>query len=130
MAEEVYSSLNAPTESLGSQEEISEYKTGLMYGSTDVGDVSIAVPTVGVGVATWVPGTSAHSWQAVAAGGTSIGYKGAVNAAKVLALGAIELMENEELRKAAKAEHDVKRGDDFIYEALLGDRGPPLDYRK
>jgi aminobenzoyl-glutamate utilization protein B len=129
-AEEIYSSLNAPTESLGSQEEISEYKTGLMYGSTDVGDVSIAVPTVGVGVATWVPGTSAHSWQAVAAGGTSIGYKGAVNAAKVLALGAIELMENEELRKAAKAEHDEKRGDDFIYEALLGDRGPPLDYRK
>ena len=31
----------------------------------------------GVRIATWVPGTSSHSWQAVAAGGTSIGTKGA-----------------------------------------------------
>ena len=38
-------------------------------GSTDVGDVSFAVPTVGLRAATWVPGTSSHSWQAVAAGG-------------------------------------------------------------
>jgi len=45
-------------------------------GSTDVGDVSWVVPTIGLGAATWVPGTSAHSWQAVAAGGTSIGQKG------------------------------------------------------
>ena len=115
---------------MGSQEEIGEYTTGLMYGSTDVGDVSIAVPTVGVGVATWVPGTPAHSWQAVAAGGTSIGFKGAINAAKILALGAIELMQNEELRNAARKEHEEKRGEDFIYEALLGNREPPLDYRK
>jgi hypothetical protein len=51
-------------------------------GSTDVGDVSWAVPTVGLRVATWVPGTSSHSWQAVAAGGTSIGTKGMLVAAK------------------------------------------------
>ena len=29
-------------------------------------------------IATWVPGTAAHSWQAVAAGGMSIGAKGSV----------------------------------------------------
>jgi len=45
-------------------------------GSTDVGDVSWVVPTAGMRAATWVPGTSGHSWQAVAAGGTSIGTKG------------------------------------------------------
>ena len=45
-------------------------------GSTDVGDVSYALPTVGLRAATWVPGTAAHSWQAVAAGGTEIGTKG------------------------------------------------------
>ena len=38
-------------------------------GSTDVGDVSWVVPTTGIEVATWVPGTPAHSWQATAAGG-------------------------------------------------------------
>ena len=42
-------------------------------GSTDVGDVSWVVPTVGLSTATWVPGTAAHSWQAVAAAGMSIG---------------------------------------------------------
>ncbi len=53
-------------------------------GSTDVGDVSYAVPTVGVETATWVPGTTAHSWQAVASGGTDIGVKGMMVAAKTL----------------------------------------------
>ena len=58
----------------------------LPIGSTDVGDVSFTVPTAGMGAATWVPGTPAHSWQAVAAGGTSIGNKGMLVAAKTLAL--------------------------------------------
>ena len=129
-ANEIYTSFTDPKSEMGSQLEIGEFKTGLSYGSTDVGDVSIAVPTVGIEVATWVPGTSAHSWQAVAAGGTSIGHKGASNAAKAMALGAIELMQNEALLIAAKAEFEEQRGDDYYYEALLGDREPPLDYRK
>lgn len=129
-ADEIYSSFTDPVNKMGSQADIGEFKTGLSYGSTDVGDVSIAVPTVGIEVATWVPGTSAHSWQAVAAGGTTIGYKGASNAAKALALGAIELMQNEALLEAARAEFDEQRGEDYYYEALLGDREPPLDYRK
>ena len=101
-------------------------------GSTDVGDVSWVVPTAGMRAATWVPGTSAHSWQAVAAGGTSIGKKGMVVAAKTLALTAQDLFQNPEVMAKAKAELHEKRGAgaDFIYEALLGDRKPPLDYRK
>jgi aminobenzoyl-glutamate utilization protein B len=98
-------------------------------GSTDVGDVSYTVPTAGFSTATWVPGTPAHSWQAVAAGGTSIGYKGMQNAAKVLALTAIELIERPEHIAAAKAEFNQRRGPDFVYRSLVGDRKPPLDYR-
>lgn len=98
-------------------------------GSTDVGDVSWAVPTVGLGTATWVPGTSAHSWQAVAAGGMSIGHKGMINAAKVLALTAYDIYTNPQLVIDATAELNKRRGADFKYEALLGDRPPPLDYR-
>jgi aminobenzoyl-glutamate utilization protein B len=30
---------------------------------------------------------------------------------------------------AARDEFDARRGADFQYEALLGDRPPPLDYR-
>ncbi len=129
-AQQLYKSLDSPTLKLGSQEEIQPYKSTLGYGSTDVGDVSIAVPTVGVRTATWVPGTSAHSWQSTAASGMSIGFKGAQVAAKTLTLAAIELFENEPLRLAARAEFEERRGGDFVYEALLGDRDPPLDYRK
>ncbi len=98
-------------------------------GSTDVGDVSFTVPTVGMGAATWVPGTPAHSWQAVAAGGTSIGKKGMMVAAKTLTLSAIELFQNKELVSKAKAEFLERRGADFKYVPLLGDRAPALDYR-
>jgi len=128
-AETVYESLDRPELALGSQEEVQPYEVKLGYGSTDVGDVSIAVPTVGLSTATWVPGTSAHSWQSTAASGMSIGYKGAQVAAKTLALTAIELFENADLRAAARAEFEERRGADFQYEALLGDRPPPLDYR-
>ncbi|MDH3697702.1 MAG: amidohydrolase [Flavobacteriaceae bacterium] len=100
------------------------------YGSTDVGDVSFAVPTVGMGAATWVPGTPAHSWQAVAAGGTSIGHKGMIIAAKTLALTAVDLFKNPDLIKAAKSEFVERRGADFQYIPLLGDRAPALDYRQ
>jgi len=128
-AETVYATLDHPELPLGSQEEIQPYEVKLGSGSTDVGDVSIAVPTVGLSTATWVPGTSAHSWQSTAASGMSIGYKGAQVAAKTLALTAIELFGNAGLRAAARAEFEERRGADFQYEALLGDRPPPLDYR-
>ena len=129
-AEEIYASLDGPSLPLSSASEVQPFMTGLGYGSTDVGDVSIAVPTVGLRTATWVPGTSAHSWQSTAASGMSIGFKGAQNAAKIMTLAAIELYENPELREAARQEFIAKRGEDFVYEAILGDRAPPLDYRK
>jgi len=128
-AEELITTMDHPENELGSQALIQPYEVNLGYGSTDVGDVSIAVPTVGLRIAGYVPGTSGHSWQAVAASGMSIGFKGANNAAKTLALAAIEIIENDELRVAAKKEHAGKLGENFQYEPLLGNRRPPLDYR-
>jgi len=128
-AEEIYATLNQPQLTLGSQEEIQPFTVKLGYHSTDVADVSMTVPTVGLSTATWVPGTSAHSWQSTAASGMTIGYKGAQVAAKTLTLAAIELFENAELRATATAEFHERRGADFEYEALLGNRPPPLDYR-
>lgn len=97
-------------------------------GSTDVGDVSYALPTVGMGAATWVPGTSAHSWQAVAAGGTEIGTKGMIVAAKTMAMTAIDLYLHPELIQKAKDEFKKSKGN-YEYKALLGDRKPALNYR-
>lgn len=99
-------------------------------GSTDVADISWVVPTAGLRTATWVPGTPAHSWQAVAAGGMSIGTKGMMMAAKTIALTAIDLYNNPSIIEAAWKELKKRRGDDFKYEALLGNRKPALDYRK
>ncbi len=97
-------------------------------GSTDVGDVSWNVPTVGCRTACWVPGTTAHSWQAVACGGTEIGTKGMMIAAKTLALTAIDLFTNPAEIKKAKEEF-AKDKADYQYKPLLGDRKPALNYR-
>ena len=97
-------------------------------GSTDVGDVSYAIPTVGMEAATWIPGTPAHSWQAVACNGTEIGTKGMMVAAKTMALTAIDLFTDAELIIKAKEEFKKSKGD-YQYKALLGDRKPALNYR-
>ncbi|MCX2982901.1 amidohydrolase [Halieaceae bacterium IMCC14734] len=98
-------------------------------GSTDVGDVSWGVPTVGLSTATWVPGTVPHTWQAVAAGGTPIGTNGMLLAAKAMARSTLELLNSPALLKSAQAEFEERRGPNFTYRPLLGDREPPLDYR-
>jgi aminobenzoyl-glutamate utilization protein B len=97
-------------------------------GSTDVGDVSYTVPTVGLSAATWVPGTSAHSWQAVACGATDIGIKGMMVAAKTISFTAIDLFLDPALITKAKEELIISKGD-YQYKALLGDRKPALNYR-
>ncbi len=99
-------------------------------GSTDVGDVSWVVPTVQLSAATWVPGTAAHSWQAVAAGGMSIGARGMMVAAKTMALTGADLFSAPSTIDSAKAELERKRGPGFRYSTALGAQKPQLDYRK
>jgi aminobenzoyl-glutamate utilization protein B len=98
-------------------------------GSTDVGDVSWTVPAVSFNTAVFVPGSAGHSWQNVAAGGTTIGTKGLINAAKVFALTAIDLYRHPKLLSEVTAEFKQRRGAAFQYAPLLGDRKPALDYR-
>jgi aminobenzoyl-glutamate utilization protein B len=111
---------------------VKSYQSGLSFpASTDVGDVSWVVPTAGLSTATWVPGVPAHSWQAVACNGMSIGHKGMMNAAKTIALTAQNLYQNTSVIEKAKTELYERRGaKEFIYKSLAGDRKPPLDYRK
>ena len=129
-AESIRTTLLSPRLELGSQGEIRPFEFRQGMGSTDVGDVSWNVPTAGFRTATWVPGTPAHSWQAVAAGGMSIGHKGMLLAAKVLAVTTVELLQDPARLHEARRELERRRGEDFVYAPLLGDRSPPLDYRK
>ena len=73
-------------------------------GSTDMGDMSWYAPCSMLQTATWASRAAAHSWGVVATGRTSIGHKGMLYAAKVMALAAAELVLSPETLAAAQAE--------------------------
>jgi aminobenzoyl-glutamate utilization protein B len=80
----------------------------VLPGSTDVGDVSWVTPTGQIEATCHALRTPGHSWQAAAQSGMSIGHKGMLFAAKVLALAAQEFMANPARLLAARAEFEQK----------------------
>jgi aminobenzoyl-glutamate utilization protein B len=97
--------------------------------STDAGDVSWNVPTIGFRAATFVPGVVAHTWQAAATSGMSIGQKGMVVAAKALAITGGDLFADAQLVADAKADFH-KQLNGTIYQSVIPEfQKPPLDYR-
>jgi len=114
---------------LGSEAEIQPFAWEQGYASSDNGDVSWMTPMGTLTTATWVPGTAAHTWQAVAADGMSIGVKGMMVAAKTLAFSAVDLYTDSGKLEEITREFRRRRGEDFRYDPLLGNREPPLDYR-
>jgi aminobenzoyl-glutamate utilization protein B len=120
-----------PAVPLGLQETVQQSAaSGGGGASTDLADVSWNVPTVSMIGATFVPGIPAHSWQATACAGGSIGVKGMMVAAKSMALTTIDLFTDPEHIRKARAEFDQKRGAGFAYKTRLAGRTPALDYRK
>jgi aminobenzoyl-glutamate utilization protein B len=94
-------------------------------GSTDVGDVSWNVPALQVSVVTAPRGVPWHAWPVVAAGGTSIGHKGMVLAAKTLAATMVDLFDDPAARAAVRAEFERKT-QGFVYEPFIPDGPPPV----
>jgi len=97
--------------------------------STDVGDVSWNVPTIGFIAATFVPGVVPHTWQAAACAGMSIGQKGMIVAARALAATGADLFSDRQLVLDAKA--DFRRQmEGKHYQSVIPDgQKPPLNYR-
>jgi len=85
----------------------------IVMGSSDVGDCSNAVPTAQIITACFAIGTTAHSWQEVAQGKSSIAMKGMLKASNVMARAAIHLIENPERVQKAKEELIRVRGEQF-----------------
>jgi aminobenzoyl-glutamate utilization protein B len=129
-AEGIRKSLDGNLPPIDSSDTVFTPEPGIGSASTDMGDVSWRIPTVQLTAATWVPGTPAHSWQAVAAGGMSIGVKGMMVAAKSMTLTVIDLFSDSAHIQKARAEFDQRRGATFKYSTRLADRKPALDYRK
>ena len=97
--------------------------------STDAGDVSWAVPTIGFGAATFVPGVAAHTWQAAASAGMSIGQDGMLVASKAIALTAIDLFTTPQLVAAARVDYDKKLAGKTYESAIPLGQKPIIDYR-
>jgi aminobenzoyl-glutamate utilization protein B len=94
-------------------------------GSTDVGDVSWIAPTLHVSVATAPVDAPWHGWPVVATGGMSIGHKGMLRAARVLAATMVDLYEQPAALAAVQAEFEAKRGD-VKYVSYVPPGPPPV----
>lgn len=97
-----------------------------IHGSTDVADVSWQVPTVEFSTATWVLGTPAHSWQAVAQSGVGIGHKSLIFAAKIMAATMLDLLMQPSHRARAQSEHNQRLEGKTYKSPVPTDQKPPL----
>jgi aminobenzoyl-glutamate utilization protein B len=104
-------------------------KGAVMIGSTDLGDVSWAVPTIEARVGCHAIGTPGHSWQITAQGKVPAAHKGMAHAAKIMAAVAADCLLDRALVAAAKADH-AKRTARTPYESPLPtDCMPPIQPR-
>ena len=100
-------------------------KPGLLFGSTDVGDVSWVVPTAQCLTATAAIGTPFHAWQAVTQGKLPAAHKAMVTAAKVMAATGARVVADPELLARAKQELETRRGRDAYRTPLPEGSEPP-----
>jgi len=95
-------------------------------GSTDVAEVSHIAPTVGLTVTTAAEGVPWHSWATSASHGTDGSVRGALVAAKVLALTGVDMLIDESLLERARAFFaDATEGKPYVSPIPL-DQAPPL----
>jgi len=113
-----------------SVEPLRKYDPNEPSASTDVGDVSWNVPTIGFVAATLVPGVVPHTWQAAACAGMSIGQKGMLVAAKALAVTAADLFASPQLVRDARQDFVHQLGGKTYKSEIPEGRKPPIDYHK
>ncbi|ERT12992.1 hypothetical protein O185_11210 [Photorhabdus temperata J3] len=83
----------------------------LMYGSTDVGDVSWVTPTAQCFSPCFAFGTPLHTWQLVAQGRSSIAHKGMCLAGKIMAATALKLLIDPALLTEVQSEFRHQRNE-------------------
>jgi aminobenzoyl-glutamate utilization protein B len=102
---------------------IDEGKVGT--GSTDVGDLSQIVPLSMLMTACFPTGTPGHSWGEVAASGMSIGHKGMLHAAKIMAIAAADLIMVPEHLVEIRQEFKSQTKGKVYNPPIPKDRKPP-----
>ncbi len=94
-------------------------------GSTDVGDLSQIVPVSMLWTACWPTGVPGHSWGNVACSGMSIGHKGMLHAAKIMAVTAMEIYANPEHLVKIRQEFEQRTGDKPYISPIPDEINPP-----
>ncbi|MGZ3444189.1 MAG: amidohydrolase [Myxococcaceae bacterium] len=92
--------------------------------SSDIGEVSAAVPLSELAVATRPLGTVAHHWAQTSCAAHPIGFKGMLVAAKVLAASGVDLLSDPAVVAAAKADF-LKATDGKPYQSPLAPDAKP-----
>jgi aminobenzoyl-glutamate utilization protein B len=99
-------------------------------GSTDVAEVSHITPTVGLSVTTAAAQVPWHSWATSASHGTEGSIKGAVVAAKVLALTGVDALTDPSLvQRAQEFFAEAKQGEPYVSPIPM-DQKPPVPERQ
>jgi aminobenzoyl-glutamate utilization protein B len=127
-AQELQKSLGSAVNSPGPEKVRTDLSEGVGPASSDAGDVSWVVPTAQFTTATFVPGVGAHTWQAAACAGSSIGRKGMLVAARTLSIAAVELFENPAEVKAGHEAFEKRLNGRKWTTRIAPDGKPPLDY--
>jgi aminobenzoyl-glutamate utilization protein B len=94
-------------------------------GSTDVANISWVTPTIALSVSNYPLNIPGHSWASTSASGSSGGLKGMLNASKVLAFSAIDIMRDPKKLESIKAEfrESLKK---FDYGPPVGPEAKPM----
>lgn len=87
------------------------YQVKPLTASSDSGDVSHVMPMCVFSVSCWPAGVAPHTWQATAAAGCSLGEKGALSAAQIIAGIAYDLYNSPDKREAILKEFNEKKDD-------------------
>lgn len=111
---------------VGMADDVKPVPTGVeVGGSSDVGDVSWQIPTMGAVYSAWPRHIPPHQWGCSACHGMSIGRKATLHAAKVLATTGLDLLTEPELLKAVKDDF-VKQLNGRKYKTLNDSKTNPL----
>lgn len=99
-------------------------------GSSDVGEVTMVVPTATINFPGQVPGAIGHHWSTVACGYGSAAWKGLNTGAKVMASTALDLITRPVMLDAIRKEFE-DYSKEHPYKSFLPEGAkPPLDLNK
>jgi aminobenzoyl-glutamate utilization protein B len=129
-ARELQRNYGVEQEGMASETEVLVDENTSMGFSTDVGDVSWNVPTMGCGMPTMPLGVSVHTWAATACHGMSIGLKGTLQAARVLAWTGLDILTDAELRQVARTDFERRVSGRPYVSPLSPEMKHPLELPK